>query len=131
MAKAKVGAGGIEYIQGAIKKPKKLNGHNHGNYVIMTHRSAPTESEACQRFYVKEADAYVRTTQPGTNETWARTRFQSVAAAVKARKGDLEYMTTDQANFIAQKDLADGKKTMKAYLWKVCGDAYDQEHPRS
>jgi len=24
-----------------------------------------------------------------------------------------------------------GKKIMKAYLWKVCGDAYDAEHPRS
>ena len=27
-----------------------------------------------------------------------------------------------------QKDLADGKKTMRAYLWKICGEAYDQEH---
>ena len=23
------------------------------------------------------------------------------------------------------KDTAGGKKTMRAYLWKVCGDAYD------
>ena len=49
MAKAKVGAAGIEYIQGALKRPKKQNGHNHGNYLVMTHRTAPTESENCQR----------------------------------------------------------------------------------
>ena len=48
MAKAKVGAGGIEYIQGALARPKKKNGHKHGNYVVMTHRSAPTQSEKCQ-----------------------------------------------------------------------------------
>lgn len=55
----------------------------------------------------------------------------ALGAAVKNRKGDLEYMTTDQANFIAQCDLAGGKKTMKAYLWKICGDIYDTEHPRA
>ena len=27
-----------------------------------------------------------------------------------------------------EKDIAGGKKTMKAYLWKVCGDEYDQSH---
>ena len=29
---------------------------------------------------------------------------------------------------IAQKDTAGGKTTFKAYLWKVCGDAYDAQH---
>jgi len=28
----------------------------------------------------------------------------------------------------AQKDLADGKKTLKAYYWYICGQEYDQEH---
>ena len=37
-------------------------------------------------------------------------------------------ITTDQQNFAAQKDQAGGKKTMKAYLWKVCGDEYDAAH---
>jgi hypothetical protein len=27
----------------------------------------------------------------------------------------------------AQKDLADGKKTMRAYLRKVCGEEYDAQ----
>jgi len=34
----------------------------------------------------------------------------------------------DQAAFLAQKDTAGGCKTMKQYLWKVCGDEYDQQH---
>ncbi|MDY6379280.1 MAG: hypothetical protein SPK90_00585, partial [Bacteroidales bacterium] len=62
------------------------------------------------------------------NELDARARFTAVAAAVKARKSDLNKITTDQQNFAAQKDQANGKKTMKAYLWKVCGDEYDTAH---
>ena len=58
----------------------------------------------------------------------ARARFAAVAAAVKARKSDLNSITQDQINFAAQKDQPGGKKTMKAYLWKVCGEAYDAEH---
>ena len=37
----------------------------------------------------------------------------------------------DQMAFIAQKDLAGGKKTLKAWYWMVEGAAYDQEHPRN
>ena len=128
MAKAKVGAGGIEYIQGAMKRPKKVNGHNHGNYVVMTHRTAPTENPNCQRIYTFDSDRYERTTQPSTDELNARSRFAAVQAMVKARKRDLEHIAEDQENFLAQKDTAAGKKTMKAYLWKVCGDLYDQQN---
>ena len=128
MAIAKVGAGGIEYIQGSQKKKKKVNGHNHGNYVIATHRVAPTENPNCSRFYVRSAKTYVRSTQPTPKETAIRTRFTAVLAAVAARKRDLEFIASDQQNFLAQKDLASGKKTMKAYLWKVCGQEYDAQH---
>ena len=38
------------------------------------------------------------------------------------------HISSDQAAFIAQKDTAGGKKTMRAYLWMVCGAAYDAEH---
>ena len=34
----------------------------------------------------------------------------------------------DQAAFEEQKNTAGGKKTWKSYLWKVCGDEYDQAH---
>ena len=69
-----------------------------------------------------------RSTLPGANELAARARFIAVAAAVKARSKNLSLMTSDQQAFLAQKDLADGKKTLRAYYWKVCGDEYDQEH---
>ena len=128
MAKAKVGAAGIEYIQGALKRPKKENGHNHGNYLVMTHRTAATENPNCQRIYTFGADRYNRSTQPTSKELDARARFTAVSAAVKARKADLMAITQDQINFKAQKDTAGGKKTMRAYLWKVCGDEYDAQH---
>jgi len=128
MAKAKVGAAGIEYIQGAMKRPKKVNGHNHGNYLIMTHRSAPTQNPNCQRIYTFDANRYNRATEPSQDEIAARERFAAVRAAVKTRANDLAHITQDQADFLAQKDLPNGKKTMNAYLWKVCGDEYDEAH---
>ena len=84
MAKAKVGAAGIEYIQGALKRPKKMNGHNHGNYLVATHRSAPTENPDCQRLYTFDSDRYKRSTPVTTEETRIRNRFSAVAAAVAA-----------------------------------------------
>ena len=130
MARAKVGAGGIEYIQGALKRPKKVNGHNHGNYVVMTHRTAETENPNCQRVYTFDSDRYKRSTPVSTKEMRIRVRFAAVAAAVAARKDSLEYASSDQAAFLAQKDSANGKKTMKSYLWSVCAAAYDAEHPQ-
>ena len=87
-----------------------------------------TESPDCTRLYIREADVYKRSTPLTSNELDARARFTAVAAAVKARKSDLNKITTDQINFAAQKDQANGKKTMKAYLWYVCGAEYDQQH---
>ena len=130
MAIMQVGAGGIETISGAMKKPKKQDGHNHGNYLIATHRKAATTNPNCQRVYVKNADAYKRSTPVGADEMWARGRFAAVALAVKERKANLSYISTDHDAFLAQKDQPYGKKTMRSYLWKVCGDAWDEQHPR-
>ena len=127
MAKAKVGAAGIEYIQGALKRPKKQDGHNHGNYLVATHRTAATTSKDCQRLYTFDADRYVRTAPLSTKELQARNRFRAVALMVKERAADLMAITQDQVDFLAQKDLANGKKTMRAYLWKVCGQEYDSQ----
>ena len=69
-----------------------------------------------------------RSSQPGSNELKARERFAAVAKAVRLRRGNLSLITQDQENFLAQKDTAGGKKTMKAYLWKVCGEEYDAQH---
>ena len=128
MAIMKVGAAGIETISGAMKRPKKQNGHNHGNYLVAVHRIAATENPNCQRVYSFDADRYKRTTPLTALEAQKRTRFAAVTRAVAQRAKDLMSMTTDQANFIAQKDQPGGKKTMKAYLWSICAAAYDAEH---
>ena len=119
---------GIEYVQGALAKAKKKDGHRCGDYLIGTHRTAATENPDCTRLYIRKGTSYERTSPLTSKELDARARFSAVAAAVKARKSDLNSITQDQINFAAQKDQAGGKKTMKAYLWKVCGEAYDAEH---
>ena len=119
---------GIEYVQGALAKAKKKDGHRCGDYLSGTHRTAATENPDCTRLYIRKGTSYERTTPLSNKELDARARFSAVAAAVKARKEDLNNITQDQLNFAAQKDTAGGKKTMKAYLWKVCGDIYDAQH---
>ena len=128
MAVMKVGAAGIETISGALKRPKKQNGHSHGNYLVATHRVAATTNPNCQRVYTFEADRYERSTQPTSKELAVRARFTAVAAAIKTRKADLMRVTEDEAAFMAQKNLPGGKKTLKAWYWMVEGQAYDQEH---
>ena len=119
---------GIEYVQGALAKAKKKDGHRCGDYLIGTHRTAATQNPNCTRLYIRKGTSYERTSPLTSKELDARARFTAVAAAVKARKSDLNSITQDQINFAAQKDQAGGKKTMKAYLWKICGEAYDAEH---
>ena len=117
---------GIEYVQGSLAKPKKQNGHNHGDYLIGTHRTAATTNPNCTRIYIRKGDTYKRTTELSTKELNARNRFAAVQAAVIARKDNLTTFASDQAAFVAQMNTAGGKKTFLSYLWKVCGDAYDE-----
>ena len=121
-------ATGIDYVSGSLSKPKVKNGHSCGTYLTGTHRTAATENPNCTRLYIRDAETYKRTTPVSDKEQAARSRFQSVAAAVKVRSKNLSTLTSDQAAFEEQKNEANGKKTFKAYLWKVCGDAYDQQH---
>ena len=67
---------------------------------------------------------------PTSNELDARERFATVAMAVNDRRKDLSKITQDQMNFLAQRNNPGGKKTMRAYLWKIEGDIYDAAHPR-
>ena len=127
MAKVKY-ATGIDYVSGSLAKPKKKDGHSCGTYLLGTHRVAATQNPNCTSLYIREANVYERTTPLTSQELDARARFTAVAAAVKARKSDLSQITQDQINFASQKDQPDGKKTMKAYLWKICGEKYDSEH---
>ena len=117
---------GIQYIKGSLAKPKKVDGHNHGDYLIGTHREAATTNPNCTRIYIRKADTYVRSTEPSGKELAARTRFATVLAAVNTRAKNLATLAQDQAAFLAQKDQAGGCKTFKSYRWKVCGDAYDE-----
>ena len=124
MAKV-VWSNGIDYVSGALNKVK--NGqHDHEKMLIGTHRKAATTSTHCNRIYLREKPQ--RRTIPSSNELKARERFAAVAAMVKARKSDLSKIASDQAAYIGQKDTATGKKTMKAYLWYVCGQEYDAQH---
>ena len=64
----------IDYVKGALSKPKKENGHSHGDYLIGTHREAATTNPNCTRAYVKGADAYNRSTPVCSDERAQRTR---------------------------------------------------------
>ena len=121
-------ATGIDYVSGSLSKPKVKNGHSCGTYLTGTHRTAATENPNCTRLYIRDAETYKRTTPISDREQAARSRFQSVAAAVKVRSKNLNTLTTDQAAFEEQKNEAQGKKTFKAYLWSVCGAEYDAQH---
>ena len=121
-------ATGIDHVSGSLAKPKVKDGHSCGTYLIGTHRNAPTTNPNCTRLFIREADTYKRTTPVTAKETKVRSRFAAVRAAVAERAVDLSKMSADQQAFEAQRNLADGKKTMRAYLWKVCGEAYDTEH---
>ena len=125
MAKVEWSAG-IDHVSGALSKPGKNGQHSCAKMLLGTHRVAATTSNDCNRLYLRKK--VKRSTPLTSNELDARARFTAVAAAVKARKSDLNQITTDQQNFAAQKDQAGGKKTMRAYLWKICGEAYDAAH---
>lgn len=125
MAKVEWSAG-IDHVSGALSKPGKNGQHTCAKMLLGTHRVAATESPDCNRLYLRKK--VKRSTALTSNELDARARFTAVSAAVKARKSDLMKITQDQIDFKAQKDTAGGKKTMRTYLWKVCGDEYDAAH---
>ena len=120
---------GIDHVSGALSKPSKSGQHSCTKMLLGTHRVAPTESQDCNRIHLRKKT--VRATALSTKEIAARTRFATVKAAVADRAINLTTIGADQQAFEAQKNTAGGKKTFNAYLWKVCGQAYDAEHPRS
>lgn len=121
-------AKGIDFVSGLLSsRPKKGQLHStHANALLATHRKAATTNPDCTRIYM--VGEYNRSTSPKARELAARSRFTEVGNAVRLRSKDLMQISTDQAAFLAQRDTAGGKKTMKAYLWKVCGDEYDAQH---
>ena len=125
MAKVEWSAG-IDSVSGALSKPSKSGQHSCSKMLLGTHRVAATTSNSCTRLYLR---GKVQRSTPVTAAERSRwMRFAAVSAAVAARAKDLNKMTADQAAFIAQKDLPNGKKTMKSYLWSLEKAAYDAEH---
>ena len=125
MAKVEWSAG-IDSVSGALAKPSKSGQHSCTKMLLGTHRVAPTTSNKCNRLYLrKPIKVNVSQTENAIN---ARNRFTAVSQAIKARKRDLTKLTEDQQAFLAQRDLPNGKKTMLAYYWMVCGAEYDEAH---
>ena len=124
MAKVTFSAG-IDHVSGALAKPGSNPQHSCEKMLLATHRVAATTSSDCNRLYLRKKPK--RSTPLTNHERAIRLRFKTVAQMVIERKEDLTKVTQDQAAFLAQKDLANGKKTMKAYLWYICGQEYDQE----
>jgi len=116
MAKV-VYSAGIDHVSGALSKPSKNGQHSCEKMLLATHRVAATESSDCNRIYLRSK--VERSTPLSQLEE---------AEAVKLRAKDLNKMTQDQEAFAAQRDTAAGKRTMRAYLWKVCGAEYDAAH---
>ena len=122
-------ADAIKTVSGALTKINKKSQHAADQKMVLaTHRVAPTQNPNCSRLYLRGLNSISRSTPVTTEETRIRNRFSAVAAAVSARAKDLMKISADQAAFAAQKDQPGGKKTMRAFLWKLEKEAYDAEH---
>lgn len=125
MAKVEWSAG-IDTVSGALAKPGKNPQHSCHKMLLGTHRVAETTSKDCNRLYLRRK--VERKSALTQDEKANRIRFKTVALAVANRRQDLSRMTTDQENFLAQREQPNGKKTMKSYLWSLEMATYDQAH---
>ena len=114
-------ADAIKTVSGALTKINKKSPHAADQKMVLaTHRVAATTNPACSRLYLRGLSSVTRSTPVTADEQAQRTRFATVARMVQARKQDLTKIAGDLAAFNAQKDNANGKKTMRSYLWMVC-----------
>ena len=121
----------IKTVSGALTKINKKSQHAGDQKMILgTHRVAPTTSTECSRLYVRGLSSVTRSTLPSADELAKRARFASVSAAVAARAKDMTKIIPDKQAFLAQRDNADGKKTLRSYLWSLELAAYDADHPQ-
>ena len=117
MAKV-VWSAGIDSVSGALSKPSKSGQHSCSKMLLGTHRVAATTNPNCNRLYLRKN--IERSTPVTQDELSARNHFKQVAQAVVARTKNLGTIATDIANFNAQKDNANGYKTLRQYLWHIC-----------
>jgi len=119
----------FETVSGALNKIDKKSPHAADQKMVLaTHRKAPTTSPDCSRVYLRGLSSVTRTTPVTAKETGIRNKFAAVSAAVSARLQDPTKQTADLAAFNLQKDSANGKKTMRSYIWSLESAAYDAEH---
>ena len=117
----------FETVSGALNKINKKSPHAADQKMVLaTHRKAPTTSPDCSRVYIRDLNSITRTTPVTAKETGIRTKFAAVSAAVNTRLHDQSKQADDLAAFNLQKDSANGKKTMRSYLWSLEAEAYDQ-----
>ena len=116
----------FETVSGALNKIDKKSPHaGDQKMVLATHRKAPTTSPDCSRVYLRGLSSVTRTTPVTAKETTIRTKFAAVSAAVTTRLQDTTKQAADLAAFNAQKDAANGKKTMRSYIWSLESAIYD------
>ena len=119
----------FETGSGALNKIDKKSPHaGDQKMVLATHRKAPTTSPDCSRVYLRGLSSVTRTTPVTAKETGIRNKFAAVSAAVNTRLHDTTKQTADLAAFNLQKDTANGKKTMRSYIWSLEAATYDAEH---
>lgn len=118
----------ISNLSGALTKINKKSPHAvDQKMVLATHRTAPTSQIGkCNRMYLRGLNSVTRSTPVSAEETEHRTKFAAVSAAVNTRMKDTTKQAADLAAFNAQKDSANGKITMRSYLWALESEAYDQ-----
>ncbi len=117
----------FETVSGALNKIDKKSPHAADQKMVLaTHRKAPTTSPDCSRVYLRGLSSVTRSTPVTAKETGIRTKFAAVSTAVSARLQDPTKQAADLAAFKAQKDAANGKKTMRSYIWSLESAAYDQ-----
>ena len=120
-------ATGIDTVKGALAKPSQKDGHKCGTYLIGTHREAESTVPGCSRLYIRNANAYNRSTPVSDHEIEIRTLFTERQEWVVARAKNLATLSQDQVAYLAQKDQPGGAKTWKSYLWKLAKAAVTGE----
>ena len=119
----------FETVSGALNKINKKSPHaGDQKMVLTTHRKAPTTSKDCSRVYVRGLSSITRSTPVTAKEIQIQTRFKAISAAVQARLKNQSTIAADEAAFKAQKDLANGKTTLRSYIWSLEAATYDAEH---
>ena len=118
----------VSSLSGALTKINKKSPHAvDQKMVLATHRTAPTSQVGkCNRMYLRGLNSVTRSTPVSADETALRTKFAAVAAAVNARMKDPTKIADDLVAFNAQKNSANGKITLRSYLWSLESAAYDQ-----